>query len=116
LPTCVGNYSIKAVLRWPKNAHKLNGLQFEKAFSTLTKYSSTIDPPFILTAMKTTTSFHYSNYPVRIAQTENTTIEKKVEMRLGLNTDVRNQRFAVIENNQIQDPSNWDASWFGNYE
>jgi hypothetical protein len=63
-----------------------------------------------------TTSFHYSNYPLRIAQTENITTEKKVEMRFGSKPDFRNHRFAMIENNQIQDPSNWDASWFGNYE
>ncbi|RYZ30292.1 MAG: hypothetical protein EOO10_03390 [Chitinophagaceae bacterium] len=65
--------------------------------------------------MKTTTSFHYSNYPLRIAQTENKT-EKKLEMRLLLKTDFQNHRFAAIENKRIHDSSNWDASWFGNYE
>jgi len=90
-------------------------LQFAKACSTLTMHSSTIDPLFILTAMKTTTSFHYSNYPLRITQTENKT-DKKVEMRLVLKTGFQNHRFAAIENKRIHDPSNWDAAWFGNYE
>jgi hypothetical protein len=101
---------------WRNSRKKTACLEIEKAFSTLTKHSSTNDPSTIQTAMKTTTSFHYSNFPLMIAPSENTGTDKKVEMRLMLKSDLRNHRFAVIENNRIQDPSNWDASWFGNYE
>ena len=98
-----------------KNKRKL-GLQIEKAFSTLTKHSSTNDPLTVQTAMKTTTSFHYSNFPLRIAPPENSGTEKKLEVNLVLKSDLRNHRFAFIQNNQIEDTTNWDASWFGNYE
>ena len=62
------------------------------------------------------TSFRYSNYPLRIAQSESNKKENLAQIRLLLKTDVRNLRFSIIENSRIQDPSNWDASWFSNYE
>ena len=41
---------------------------------------------------------------------------EKVKMKAVLKTDLRNHRFAIIDNKGVQDPRNWDESWFGNYE
>ena len=65
--------------------------------------------------MKTEAPFHYSNFPLKIAEDNKPTLQK-TQLRVIKHDDFRNQRFAFINNKAIEDSANWDASWFTNYE
>jgi hypothetical protein len=65
--------------------------------------------------MKTEAPFHYSNFPLKIAE-DNKSVPQQTPLRIIEKNDFRNQRFAFIDNKAIEDSANWDASWFTNYE
>jgi hypothetical protein len=62
--------------------------------------------------MKTeTTALQYSNYPLKITE------HRKDKTYLNV---VRKEAFSntyhFYANSMVNDPENWDVSWFGNYE
>ena len=65
--------------------------------------------------MKTEAPFHYSTFPLKIAEDNKPTLQI-IQLSVIKNNDFRNQRFAFINNKAIEDSANWDASWFTNYE
>jgi hypothetical protein len=89
-------------------------LHFENLSSTLTNYRLTIDPSSNQTAMKTR-SFHYSNFPLKVNET-GPVAKEKTTARLLQRTDLSLLRFTIIKNKSIEDPCNWDSSWFASYE
>ena len=65
--------------------------------------------------MKTEAPFHYSNFPLKIVE-DNESAPQKTQLRVIDKSNFSNQRFAFIDNKAIEDSANWDASWFTNYE
>jgi len=65
--------------------------------------------------MKTDISFHYSNSSLKVAEDSKPALEKS-SLRIVETNDFKNQRFSFIDNKAIEDCTNWDASWFANYE
>lgn len=90
-------------------------MQLGYALVTLTLRSSTKYLYQVLTAMKTETTFHYSNFPLKVAEDKRLAPEKLM-LRVVERNDFGNMRFAFIDNKAIHDSTNWDLSWFANYE
>lgn len=44
------------------------------------------------------------------------TFLEKPSLRIAHKSDLHNHRFALHDNKAIQDPTNWDHSWFAQYE
>ncbi|RYF84998.1 MAG: hypothetical protein EON98_07735 [Chitinophagaceae bacterium] len=65
--------------------------------------------------MKTKTYFHTSHFPVPLVNNVQT-VKERIERKVVQKSDLKNHRFAVIDNKSIEDPMNWDSSWFTNYE
>ncbi len=66
--------------------------------------------------MKTETLplLHYSNYSPLVLE-KNQASEKKTYLRIIKEGKLQNQQFSTIKSS-VEDPGNWDESWFANYE
>jgi hypothetical protein len=91
-------------------------LHFSYPLATLTVRSLTNYSYQILTAMKSKTIFHYSNFPLKVVGENKQEPDKLQLLRIIEKGESKNQRFGFIENKAIQDSVNWDPSWFANYE
>jgi len=65
--------------------------------------------------MKTAFASPLSYSPLGVVNQKGPQAEK-AKMKAVVKTDLRNHRFAIIDNKVVQDPRNWDEAWFGNYE
>jgi hypothetical protein len=65
--------------------------------------------------MKTALGIPFNYSSLNVAGEKNA-LPEKAKMKVVLKTDLMNHRFAILENNKVQDPSSWDEAWFGNYE
>lgn len=65
--------------------------------------------------MKTAFTSPFNFSPLALTRQKDLQPEK-MKMKSIQKTDLRNHRFAIIENKTVQDPLNWDEKWFSNYE